>query len=295
MSRSVTRRQPAAAAVSVLTLIALALAGCPRGDDVVRTEEGWLVHGREEARDTVARHVHLGDRALAIDIAHGAVAITGSETAEASLIFERIGRGDSRAAAERRLQSIEIEEFGDAERYEFAVGPDADRATEVRLTAEIPPGVDVIVRTERRTELLQALSGSIDVLTKTVCIEVTALRASQLHARNERGHHRIEFAHVPRRADIRLRSANGNLELTLPQDASLQLVAETRVGSIGVENLEVTRERFEDRGPARRYRARLGGGEGRLVAETEVGNIRFIAAEPTATDEVAASAAGVER
>lgn len=266
------RAAPPALAVALLGIV---LAGCPRGEEVARAEEGWLLHGRQEARDTTVRHVRLGDRTLAIDIPHGSVTLRGTEAAEASLTFERIGRGDSRGAAERRLATIEIHETGDDEHYAFTIVPDADRATEVRLTADLPAGVDVVVRLERGAVRLEALHGSADVRTRSGGIEGSALRTARLHAHNDRGHHLLEFAQVPPRADIRLRSANGHIEVVLPEQASLQLAAETRIGDIGVTNLSLTRERFDARGPATRYRARLGGGAGRLVAETEVGNIRF--------------------
>jgi hypothetical protein len=274
-------------------ILFLSLTGCPAQDDVGRTDDGWLVRGQEEARDTTQRSVRLGERRLVIEIAHGSVTLTGADVAEAQLRFERVARAGSRRAAETRLQEIEIEEVGDVGHYEFQVPPDRARATQVHVVGTVPRGAHVVVRTDRGDVRLSRLGGEINVRVQTGRIEAAGLTSAQVDLRNERGRQEIGFAAVPPRADIRLRSGNGNIDVVLPPDASVQVVAETSLGSIAIDGLGLARERFEERRAETRYRGRLGDGQARLVAQTSLGNIRLEGGASHTLDD-REPAAGVE-
>lgn len=265
-----------------LLAVVIVLTGCPGDDGVVREDEGWLARGETTVRDTTQRAVRLGERPLTIDIADGSITVIGADVDEAHIVFERVARGGSTSAAERRLDRVTIDETGDEARYEFRV--ERQRQTNVHATATVPNSADLVIRLENGRVRLSDLSGTVDVRGRAGSIDGEALRTQSLNSRIEQGQQRIAFAEVPDRGEIRLRTSVGPVELTLPPDAPLQVSAETSTGAIAVEGMEATRERFEDRQAWTRYRGRFGAGTGTLVVQVDVGNIR-IGGAPTAGAE----------
>jgi hypothetical protein len=72
---------------------------------------------------------------------------------------------------------------------------------------------------------------------------------------------------------VGLRTANGDVTLTLPPTTSAQLDLQTNVGVIQTKGLSLAEERFMPRDAGGQYTARLGTGEATIEVQVQNGSI----------------------
>lgn len=256
-------------------LALLLLAACRSGDDVAQGEEGQLRSGREAATAVTERSVGLGERTLVLDVEAGALTVVGTDATEASLRFERVGRGATPEAARRDLDRITIEEIGDAETYRYVAQTGGSDGARVHVEARVPRGTALDLRLRRGPVRLSGTAGNVRVENQNGSIEAAGLAGNTVTLTTRLGTVRAGFAALPAEADVEIETENGDLVLTVPPDASADLDVRTATGNVSVQNLTFADQTLSEEGTGTAFQARLGSGAADLHATTQVGTIEL--------------------
>ena len=256
--------------------------GCePSGaPDVAQGEDGSLRVGPAEEVAEVPRSVVPGERKLIIDGFRGDVMLEGVAVQSADLQFLKRGYGADAAEAREHLNGISVTEQGTADTYTYRLeADDADRAA-VDVTGTVPAGTPVEVKHESGAVSIAAVEAPIRVRHQHGQVQISKA-AAEVDVAIKNGDVRVSLVTVPRDAKINLRTANGDVELALPPDASVQVDAQTQAGEVFVRGLTFDPQRLTPLGAGSRYTAQHGAGDAVVTLRTENGSILLRAAADT--------------
>lgn len=255
-------------------LAAVLLGGCNGTDetDVASTADGILQLGSVVASDTVRRAVALGTRTLVLNDLRGTVTLAGTTATVAQLRFRKQGRGASAIAAHQTLRGIRILESGTPQRFTYAAERDAPDRSTVDVTGSIPHATALRLENTRGAVQIADLAGPITLRHPFGTVNLMRMRGA-VDVDIQSGDLMASFAALPDSGTVRLRTANGDITLALPPDASATLTAETQVGWIQTPTLPLTDQRLTPLGAGFRYTGRLGAGRQTVRLSTDNGRI----------------------
>ena len=270
----------------LIVFVLIVLGGCQSTDeaDVDRQSDGTVQLGAVEATDTLSRTVAPSGRPLVLDGFRGAVSIRGSEAATADLTFLRRGRGDTPEAARAARDDISISESGSQDTYTYTLesGRQSMAHAAVDVTGTVPRATTLRVEQVSGPVTTDGVAGPLTVRQDHGPVTIRGAAAS-VDVVVQNGDLAAHFQAVPPEATVTLETANGDVTLHLPPDASAQLDAQTNAGAIRAEGLSPTNERFNPLDAGGRYQAEIGGGGASIEVRTNNGTIRFQAADTTQT------------
>lgn len=281
---------PRCALLALLAATVLGACQQPGTTDVDQTEEGVLRLGSVEAVDTVARAVAPNDRPLVIDGFRGRVDLEGAAQETAELRFVRRGRGEDTEAARGVLEDVTITESGSEENYTYTLQSDGAAYAAVDVMGTVPRAAALRIERSSGPVAIEGVRGALTVRHEDgpVTLQDTG---GPVDVEIQNGDLEVRAASLPGDGPVRLRTANGDVTLRLPPDASAQISAQTSVGALRTQGLALTDERFSPQGAGGRYEARLGAGATTVELRTENGSVLVAAAEPAALDTTGAPAA----
>lgn len=273
-------------------LAATALGACqqPGTTDVDQTDEGGLRLGSVEAVDTVARAVAPNDRPLVIDGFRGRVDLDGAPQETAELRFLRRGRGEDTETARGVLEDVTITESGSEENYTYTLESDGASYAAVDVTGTVPRAVALRLERSSGPVAIDGVRGALTVRHEDGPVTLQGTGGG-VDVEIQNGDLDVQAASLPADGTVRLRTANGDVTLRLPPDASAQISAETSAGALRTRGLALTEERFSPQGAGGRYEARLGAGATSVELRTENGSVLVAGAEPAAMDTTGAPSA----
>lgn len=257
---------------AVLVLIGAVGCGPREEEDVGQNEEGNLAPGEATVVERVARSVAPADRPLVLSGFNGTVRLDGTEAEVARLVFEKRARGESDAAAREVLAGIELIEQGDASRYEYVMRTNQSARSAVNVRGTVPEDTQLRIDFESGAVALAEVDGPIEIEHQSGSVHVTGAAAS-VFVNTRNGDIEVDMRHVPKTARIEMLTSNGDLALTVPEDASLQITAQTEAGQVTVQDLDFASRRLDPQGAGARFEARLGTGNTDVVMSTENGSI----------------------
>lgn len=274
-----------------IVLVGGGLGACQQAgeSDVARTSDGVMRLGSVEVVDTVARTVAPNDRPLVLEGLRGPVRLSGADRQTADLSFVRRGRGEDRDDGRSVLEGISVTEQGTESEYTYALAAEESDYAAVDIQGTVP---------RQATLRIDRLSGAVDIdgvegaLTidhdhGSVAVEGAA---APVEVTIKNGDVRVGFQTVPTNGPLRLQTSNGDVDVGLPPDASIQVDARTNAGTIRTQGLSFGPEQFAPVNAGANYTAQLGEGGPTLEVRTENGSITF-QARSTATDTVQADTA----
>lgn len=247
---------------------ALALAAC--GAD---GGEGALRPGRVAAAEEGALHLVLGGRTLVLGTPSGDVVVRGVEGDTARVRFVREARGATHRSAAERLARVHVDHAQDAYLVQVIADTDGLEGASVRLEAEVPHRTALVVQARRGAVRLERVEGDVLVEGGEGTVEAGGLAGERVQVTVRRGGIRARFAALPPGADVRLLAERGDVEVAVPSEGSVVVMAGTRAGELVFEGLAAEEESEGVLG-RRRLRARLGEGGARLRAEADTGTVR---------------------
>lgn len=264
---------PSSAASFALSVLLVLFAGaCQSQPEVSQTAEGELVLGETEQTDTLRRTATLGARTLVLDGFSGRIWLEGvADTPTAELAFIRRVRGSSQEAAER-LAKISLEEAGDDEVYQYVLRGEGRGTTSVDIVGTVPRGTPVRIRLESGTVALSALAGPLGVEVENGAVTIAGAE-HDVDVQASNGNLDVALVGVPPESDVRLRTANGAVRLTLPGQVGARVEARTGAGTINADGLSFTRRSLEPRGAGATFEGVLGRGGSTLTLRTENGSV----------------------
>lgn len=242
----------------------LLLAGCNLGSS--GSGEGVEVTQR------VKRGVTPGQRTFVIDSYNGDVTLQDTSSQEADLTFIKHARAGSREQARQLLDQIRIEERGGEGEFAYKLASGAAGRTSVDVQGRLPQSTQLRLHLQRGDVALSGLRGPLDVNNENGDIRIGGVaRATRAETRN--GSIEVGMRRVPSEAEVRLRTANGDLQLTLPASASVDVEARTEAGEIDTGNFNFEEQELNRNGAGARFEAEQGGGEAAVRLRTENGDI----------------------
>lgn len=272
--------------VSLLVLIVSGLLGaCDRSGDseVTRMEDGVIRLGSVEVVDTVSRAVAPSDRPLVLEGMRGSVHLRGADQSTADLSFVRRGRGDSRDAGQSVLEGISITERGTESAYTYTLTADDEAYAAVDVRGQVPRQATLRIDRLSGTVRIEGMEGPLTIEHAHGAVDVQGA-AAPVEVTIKNGDVKVGFRTVPADGPIRLETANGDVHLRLPVDASAQIEARTDVGTIRTRGLSFAAEQFAPVNAGAQYNAQLGEEGPSIEVRTENGAITIGGADTTRTD-----------
>ena len=258
--------------ILVLALFGLLWAGCGGEPEVSQTQEGRLVLGESEVTAEVTRGVVPGARTLVLDGFDGSVELTAAAGEAAALTFIKRARGDSDADAREMLEDVQIAEEGDEQTYRFSLQTDRPEQTSVDVRGAIPPQTALRIEMTSGSVSLSGVDGPIQVTNENGNVRIAGAGES-VSVQTQAGAVDVGLRLLPARASVNLRTANGDVTLGLPAEASARIEAETQVGDIRVQGLDFTDRRLRPEGAGASFTGRLGAGNANVELHTQNGAI----------------------
>jgi hypothetical protein len=274
---------------AVVAATVLVFAGCePSGtSDIVLEENGQARVGPAVETETVSRAVAPGDRTLVLKGFRGTVMLEGTTASTAELEFVKRGLGGTQEEAQEHLGGVRVTEEGTAEEYVYTVEADDEDRSAADVRGSIPDGVKLRVEHAAGAVSILGVTGPIRVEHEHGPVDVRDAEAG-VNVEIKNGDITVQYRVLPATASVSLSTANGDMELALPPEASVQVDAETSVGEIFVRGLTFDPQRLTPRRAGARYVAQRGAGDVTATLRTENGSIVIRNAPPVLPDDPAA-------
>lgn len=235
-------------------------------------EDGRLVLGTAAAEEVITRSVSLNDRMLVLEGNAGSIHLTGTDAGATNIEFVKEARGSSEAAARELLNEVQIDESGSADSYRYIMRSGEPELTSVSVRGEVPKRANIRIRTDRGPVALSGLEGPIRIIHLYGDIAIGGARNS-VEVQNRSGDVTVGLQGLEENAVIQLRTYNGDIDLTIPETVSVDLVAETNAGDISISELQFTNRSFSPHGAGASFRGQLGNGNAQVALRTENGSI----------------------
>ncbi len=261
------------AGVLALVVAVTTSLGCNK-PTVVTTDDGLLVLGEFVETSSLQRGVSVGSRTLVVESQSGAVTLTGTNSAEASLLFTITARGNSRDAALQQIDKLVIEEAGDEASYTYKIIPDKDELTTINIEGKIPRDASLRLSLRSGDITLTNVEGTIEVRQENGSI-VYLGGSESLDLATLNGDVFADFYRLTSGSRVNLNVANGDLALGLPATANVTIDARTRAGSISVHDLRVNEKQLSRKGAGAVFKGKLGTGAANALLKTSNGSITF--------------------
>lgn len=255
-------------------LLLLVVSACETGGtpDVVMDDDGRARVGPAEVTETVARAVAPGDRTLVLNGFRGTILLEGTTASTAELEFTKRGLGGNEADAQESLGEVQVTEEGTAEEYTITVESGDEDRTAADVRGTIPEGVSLRIEHVSGAVSMLGVTGPIRVEHENGPVDIRgAERSVTVSIKN--GDVKVHYDQFPRDAATDLSTANGDLELAVPRDASLQVDAQTSAGEVFVRGLTFDPQRLTPLRAGARYTAQKGSGNATVTLRTENGSI----------------------
>lgn len=266
------------------------LAACERSGDseVARTEDGVIRLGAVEVVDTVNRAVAPSDRPLVLEGMRGSVRLAGADQSTADLSFVRRGRGDAREAGQSVLEGIAITERGTESAYTYTLSAEEEAYAAVDVRGQVPRRARLEIDRLSGAVRIQGVEGPLTIQHAHGAVDIQGA-AAPVEVAIKNGDVQVGFRAVPAEGPIRLETANGDVHLRLPVDASAQIEARTDVGTIRTQGLSFVTEQFAPVNAGAQYNAQLGEDGPTIRVRTKNGSITVGAVDTTRTDTLEAT------
>ena len=265
------------------------LGACQRGgeSDVSRTADGVMRLGAVEVVDTVGRTVAPNDRPLVLEGLRGSVQLSGADRRTTDLSFVRRGRGDDPDAGRSVVEGISITEQGTESEYVYTLAADDEDYAAVDIRGTVPRQTALRIDRLSGAVVIEGVGGALTVTHDHGSVDVEGA-AAPVEVTIKNGDVRVGFRSVPTEGTLRLQTANGDIDVGLPPEASVQVDARTNAGTIRTQGLSFSPERFAPVNAGARYTAELGTGGPTLEARTENGSITLRGRTAAAADSAQA-------
>lgn len=275
----------------LIILVGGALGACQQGgeSDVARTSDGVMRLGSVEVVDTVARTVAPNDRPLVLEGLRGSVQLSGADRQTADLSFVRRGRGENRDDGRSVLEGISVTEQGTENEYTYTLAAEESDYAAVDIRGQVPRRAALRIDRLSGTVEIDGVEGALTIEHDHGAVDVEgAVAPVEVTIKN--GDVRVGFHVIPAEGPLRLQTSNGDVDVGLPPDASVQVDARTDVGTIRTQGLSFAPEQFTPVNAGARYTAQLGEGGPTLEVRTKNGSVTLQAQDTTRADTTGAAA-----
>lgn len=261
-------------ALPILAIVVL-LAACGEStNDVEEVEEGRLVLGHTEEREIVERGVAPGDRLLVLEGYYGNINLTASAGRFAVLEFEKTARGEDGDAARRRLEDVNILEQGTDDEFRYVLETTETQLTAVNVDGSVPERTGMRIQWESGIIRLSGHDGPLLITNGSGNVEAAGV-AGNAEIRVNNGAILLGVEDLPAGASIVLETSNGDITVSLPENVSAQIAAQTLAGAVRTNGLSFEDRQLEPLGAGAEFNGQLGRGNANIRLRTENGTIHL--------------------
>ncbi len=237
---------------------ALAVSGCMHGGD-------W---GGSAFRASVDESRPLAkDGHFSLENTNGRVEVAGWDETRVRI------EATKRAGSERSLEELELEITGEGDSLRVRTRHPRPRfmggSGRVDYVIHVPRTARVSVENVNGRVEVSGVAGEVEASTVNGSVEVREA-AGEVEARAVNGSVEVALTRLDPEARSRLRTTNGSVRLTLPEDASAEIEARTVNGSVGCDfDLDGSRK------TRRKLEGRIGAGGARFELATVNGSVNI--------------------
>lgn len=193
--------------------------------------------GVTESVQRIDTTVHEAADIVKIEVVtrNGTVLVSNGTGSEVTVVARYVARANSKSAAEARLSglSTRISEQGGTLRVEAQFSSQTITNESIAYEIQIPAGVDVMVRTSNGGITVLGVKGILNLETSNGTIEITSdVGPEEITARTSNG--RIILHAVPNGGVYDLRTSNGAINITLPEESGVKVDLSTSNGNINL-------------------------------------------------------------
>lgn len=258
-----------------LVLLVAVVAACGgTEDDVGETEEGRLVLGQTEERMTMERGIAPGGRLVVFEGFNGDIHLESSGNEFASLEFVKIARAQDVEAARKLLEQVSVAEEGSDTEYRYLMQSPNQQRTAVNLNGAVPENANLRIDWQSGAISLSGPDGPLHITNGNGRVDVAGVSES-VEIRVQNGGILLGVERLSDDAEIVLETSNGDITLSLPVEASAQVVAETKAGEIRATDLQFQDRKLETMGAGAAFEGRLGRATAKIRIRTDNGTIHL--------------------
>ena len=202
----------------------------------------------------------------------GTILLEGTTASTADLEFTKRGLGGNEADAQQSLSEVQVTEEGTAEEYIITVESGDEDRTAADIRGTVPKGVSLRIEHVSGAVSMLGVTGPIRVEHENGPVDIRgAERSVTVSIKN--GDVKVHYDRLLPEASTDLSTANGDLELSIPRDASVRVDAQTSAGEVFVRGLTFDPQRLTPLRAGARYTAQRGAGDVTVTLRTENGSI----------------------
>ena len=249
--------------IRIMLLAVLLLAGCgsePEPTDPV------------EVTASETRTIRLASTAFLIAAYNGTLSVEGTRDSTVSVTFDKKATALTQFAADSALAQIEIEEGQRDTTRTLRLKSDPNLDTAVDMTVKVPYKTTLTLETENGMIEVAGVTAPIAVKVNNGSVAINGA-ANDVTVQGGNGDVTVDMAGFREETRIVLENSNGDINLTVPPSATAVVEAQTTVGAISVEGLELSEQTQEKSTTGSVVKGTLGQGTGIITLRTEHGSI----------------------
>jgi len=264
----------------------MVVSACETGGtpDVVMDDDGRARVGPAEVTETVERAVDPGDRTLVLNGFRGTILLEGATASTAELEFTKRGFGGNESDAQESLSEVRVTEEGTAEEYVITVESGDEDRTAADVRGMIPEDVSLRIEHVSGAVSLLGVTGPVRIEHENGPVDIRGAESS-VTVSIKNGDVNVHYDRLPGDVSVDLSTSNGDLELAIPPDQSVQADAQTSVGEVFVRGLTFDPQQLTPLRAGTRYTAQRGAGDATVTLRTENGSIVLRASTPMVPGE----------
>lgn len=228
----------------------------------------------KQVTETGEETIQVDSTGLVLTGFHGAIAVRGTTNGEAVVRFEKKARSSTEDSAQVLLAGITLDTTGRTREGATRIDVQSEYAdaTEVELVVRLPAYVPVQIEAANAPVTVEGMNAPVDIDITSGNVTVRG-STGQIDVRTESGSVDVVVDSASADMNVRLRTGNGNVNLTLPPAVSARLDAVTQTGSIDQQGLDLSEPWEQPTATGDMLSGVLGTGEGRIRINVQNGSI----------------------
>lgn len=225
----------------------------------------------QTATETVERTLMLSGQPLLLEGFNGTIQVEGRPDSTASVRIEKKASGLSQSAADSLLDAIAIEESRTRQGHRLRVFSDQPSAS-ADIYLSMPYKTALTIETGNSNVEVEAMAAPVDINLEQGAVRIKGA-ADDLDVRTGNGNIDVDMVGFPDSTDVRLRTVNGQIMLSLPARVPGTLRADAKIGTVALSGFELEDPKETRTTTGIFQEGRIGEGKGRIRLSTENGSI----------------------
>lgn len=225
-----------------------------------------------EVTASETRTLTLPSTALSISAYNGVLTIEGTRDSTVSVTFDKRATALSQAAADSAVGQITIDEGQRDTTRTLRLQSDPNLDTAVDITVKVPYQTALTLETENGMIEVAGVTAPITATVNNGSVAINGA-ANDVIVQGGNGDITVDMAGFREDTNVSLQNNNGDVNLTVPSRVAAMVEAQTTVGAITIEGLDLAERTEEKSTTGSLVKGTVGLGTGTIALRTEHGAI----------------------